>query len=84
MTLDDGSSAGVRSDSIQRLVVVGYITAVVMPPVGFVVGIVLAARLGKPNSRRGLWVVVVSVIAALVWLLALATGVFNPNTSSPA
>jgi hypothetical protein len=76
------AAANVRSDSIQRLVVLGYITAVAMPPVGFILGLLLALRLTKPNSKRGIWIVVVSVIAAAAWILALATGLLNPNSTA--
>lgn len=77
-------SAHISPESIQRLVALGYITAVAMPPVGFIVGIVLALRLSRPDSKRGIWIIAVSVIAAIVWLLALATGVFNPNSNTPS
>ncbi|MFZ0088311.1 MAG: hypothetical protein WAL63_02305 [Solirubrobacteraceae bacterium] len=67
--------------SIQRLVVLGYITAAAMPPIGFVLGLLLALRLTKPNSARGLWIMGVSVIAAIVWLLLLTSGVLDPNSN---
>ena len=79
---DNGASANVPSDSIQRLVVLGYITAVAMPPVGFILGLVLAVRLSKPNSKRGIWIIAVSVIAAIGWILALAIGLLNPNSTT--
>jgi hypothetical protein len=79
---DNGAPANVPSDSIQRLVVLGYITAVAMPPVGFILGLVLAVRLTKPNSTRGIWVIAVSVIAAVGWVLALATGLLSPNSTT--
>lgn len=79
---DNGASAHAPSDTIQRLVVLGYITAVAMPPVGFILGLGLAIRLTKPNSRRGIWIVAVSVIATIAWILALATGLLNPNTNT--
>ncbi len=68
------------SDSIRRLVVLGYITAVAMPPVGLIMGVVLAIRLTKPDSRRGLWIIALSIVATIVWVLALVTGVLNPNS----
>jgi hypothetical protein len=68
------------SDSIQRLVVLGYITAVAMPPVGLILGLVLAIRLDRPYSKRGLWIIALSVVATGVWVLALATGLLNPNS----
>jgi hypothetical protein len=79
---DNDASANVSSDTIQRLVVLGYITAVAMPPVGFILGLVLAVRLTKPSSRRGIWIIALSVIAAIAWILALSTGLLNPNSNS--
>jgi hypothetical protein len=62
--------------------VLGFITAIAMPPVGFVLGLLLALRLDKPHSRRGLWIVAVSIIAAILWVLTLATGIVNPNSNT--
>jgi ABC-type sugar transport system permease subunit len=77
-----GNLARLPSETIQRVVVLGFITAVAMPPVGFVLGLLLALRLDKPHSRRGLWVVAVSIIAAILWVLTLATGIVNPNSNT--
>jgi len=75
------SLANLSSERIQQLLVLGYITGVVMPPVGFVIGLLLRLRLAKPDAGRGTWVMALSVIAAIVWVVALATGLFNPNTT---
>lgn len=78
---NNGAAASASSESIQRLVVLGYITAVAMPPVGLILGLLLALRLGRPNSKRGIWIIVVSIIASIVWVLLLATGALNPNSN---
>lgn len=72
----------ISSDSIQRLVVLGYITAVAMPPVGLILGLLLAVRLDKPHSKRGMLIVAISVIAAVAWVLALVAGLLNPNSDT--
>lgn len=77
---NNGTPKRVSSDSIQRLVVLGYITAVAMPPVGFILGVLLAVRLDRPNSKRGAWIVALSIAAAAVWFLLLTTGLLNPNS----
>ncbi|HTU96952.1 MAG TPA: hypothetical protein VMF14_13995 [Solirubrobacteraceae bacterium] len=77
-----GRLARLSSESIQRVVVLGFITAVAMPPVGFVLGLLLALRLEKPYSRRGWWVIAVSIIAAILWVVTLATGIVNPNSNT--
>ena len=79
-TNGDGAANG-SSDSIHRLVVLGYITAVAMPPVGLILGLLLTLRLAKPDSKRGTAIVVLSVVASIVWVLLLATGVLNPNST---
>ena len=75
-----GRLASLSSESI--VIVLGFITAVAMPPVGFVLGVMLAVRLEKPNSKRGLWIIAVSIIAAILWVLTLATGIVNPNSNT--
>jgi hypothetical protein len=79
---DNGGPPNALTDSIQRLVVLGYITAIAMPPVGFILGLVLVVRLTKPDSKRGLWIIAVSVIAAIAWVLALVIGLLNPNSDT--
>ena len=77
----NGAAANVRADSVHRFVVLGYIMAASMPPVGLVLGIVLAIRSAKPNSRHGVGIIVVSVIAALVWIPIIVSGALStPST----
>jgi hypothetical protein len=78
----NGGPATVSRESIQRLVVLGYITAVVMPPVGLGLGLLLALRLAKPTSKQGMLIIAVSVVAAIAWVLALVVGVLNPNSET--
>ena len=77
-----GRLASLSRESIQRVIVLGFITAVAMPPVGFVLGLLLAVRLEGSDARRGRWVVAVSVIAAVLWVVTLATGIVNPNSNT--
>jgi hypothetical protein len=56
------------------LVVVGYITAVIIPIVGFILGIVAATRRDDPQTaRHGVWVIVVSVVAFFIWVAILSS-----------
>lgn len=71
----NGATADVRSDSAFRLVVLGYITAVAMPLVGFILGIVVATRHTKATSKHGVWIIVLSIIASILWILILTSGV---------
>jgi len=63
-----------------RLVVVGYILAVAMPPLGFVLGIVVAVRGARAKSRHGMLIIAVSLLATIVWAVVLASGALTtPN-----
>jgi hypothetical protein len=72
----NGSASKAKSESIRRLVVLGYITAIAMPVIGVILGIVVATRPIKAYSKHGVWIIVVSVLASVVWIVVLASGVF--------
>lgn len=76
----NGASARARSAGVQRLVVLGYITAFSMPPIGFILGLVLALRSGQTSSRHGVWIIVVSIVAAIVWIALFSSGALNSTT----
>jgi hypothetical protein len=59
-----------------RLVVLGYITAIAMPPIGLILGIVVATR-PRINSKHGASIIVLSIIAGVLWFLFLASGVLT-------
>ncbi len=71
----NGSTSKLRSESVRRLVVLGYITAVAIPVIGFILGIVVATRPNKAYSKHGLWIIGVSIIASVLWIVVLASGV---------
>jgi Co/Zn/Cd efflux system component len=54
-----------------RLIVAGYILAIVFPIVGFVIGIVLVNRSDKREIRHGIWMIVISVLAAFILFVGL-------------
>jgi hypothetical protein len=70
-----------HSASAYRFVVLAYIIAVSMPPIGFVLGLILAIRFDKPASKQGVWVIALSVVAALVWTAIVAGGALNTPSS---
>jgi hypothetical protein len=72
----NGSASKAKSESVRRLVVLGYITAVALPVIGIILGIVVATRPIKAYSKHGVWIIVVSVVASVVWIVVLASGVF--------
>jgi hypothetical protein len=58
--------------SAELLVVVGYVTAVMLPVVGLVLGIVCLTRVREPSTRvHGVWIVVLSAVATVAWLALL-------------
>jgi hypothetical protein len=77
----NGASASTWSDPAYRLVVAGYIVAIAMPPVGFVLAIVLARRSSKPYSKHWPWIMLISVIAAVGWTLILASGALTSTSN---
>lgn len=77
----NGASAGAWSDSARRLVVLGYITAVAMPLIGLIVGIVIAIRPTKAHSRHGVWIIGLSIIASVGWLAVFASGALTASSN---
>jgi Protein of unknown function (DUF2510) len=64
------------------LVISGYVLAVVVPLVGFILGIVAATRPQKRISKHGVWIVVVSiVVTALDLIVVLHSGRSAGSTS---
>jgi hypothetical protein len=72
----------VPSEGLQRLVVLAYITSVAMPPVGLVLGMVLVIRFTAAESKHGLWIIAISIVALVVWYLLLTSGVVNTTSDT--
>lgn len=68
------------TDSARRLIVLGYITAVAMPPIGFILGIVIATR-RRAIYKHGALIIAVSLIAAVIWVVLLSSGVLTSTSS---
>jgi uncharacterized membrane protein YeaQ/YmgE (transglycosylase-associated protein family) len=49
----------------------GYVVAVVLPIVGFVIGVILVNRPEKASIKQGLWMIALSVVAAFVLFVVL-------------
>lgn len=77
----NGASANTWSDPAYRVVVAGYIVAVAMPPIGFVLAVVLARRGFKPYATHWRWIMVISLIAAVGWTLILASGALTSTSN---
>ena len=59
------------------LVIVGYITAVVIPIVGLIIGIVLAARPDRRVSRHGVRIVVASITVGIIAAVVITASIHN-------
>jgi hypothetical protein len=66
----------------QRIVALGYITAIAIPPVGLIVGIVIARRRHGPLARHAIWIIVISLIATVVWVAVFASGAISATDNT--
>lgn len=66
----------------QRIVALGYITAIAIPPVGLIVGIVIARRSRQPLARHAIWIIVISLIATVVWVAVFASGAISATDNT--
>jgi hypothetical protein len=73
----NGAAANVRSDALYRVIVLAYILAASMPPLGLILGIGIAIRTTKVNARHGLWIIGVSLVASVVWAVIIASGALS-------
>jgi hypothetical protein len=76
-----GEDVGVNRPGVYRMVVVAYIIAFSMPPIGFLLGLILAVRYGKPTSRHGIMIIGVSIVAGIIWAAIIAGGALNTPTT---
>jgi Mn2+/Fe2+ NRAMP family transporter len=54
-----------------RLVIAGYVLAVVMPLAGFVLGVILVNRSQARTVKQGVWMIALSVVATFVLFVIL-------------
>jgi hypothetical protein len=60
-----------------RLVIAGYVLAVVMPIAGFVIGVILVNRSEARTVKRGLWMIALSVVATFALFVILIVSVHS-------
>ena len=77
----NGAASSARRESARRLIVLAYILAVSMPPLGFGLGVVIAVRFSGGRSRHGVWIILVSILASIIWVLIIAGGALNTTNS---
>jgi hypothetical protein len=77
----NGASSRAPSDGPSRLVVLGYITAFALPLLGLVLGIVVATRPARATSRHGRWIIGLSILASVIWVLVFTSGVLTSTSN---
>lgn len=76
---NNGSRPYSPPTAVQRAVVVSYILAVAVPPLGFVAGLVLMLS-PRLRSKHGAWIVLLSIVAAVIWALLINAGALKDTS----
>ncbi len=69
-------------ETVDRLVVLGYIAAVSMPPVGFALALVIAFRDTRSSVRHALLIFGLGVIACAMWAAVISSGALTATDTS--
>ena len=77
----NGASARAPRAGPSRLVVLGYITAFALPLLGLLLGIVIATRPARATSRHGRWIIGLSIVASVIWVLVFTSGVLTSTSN---
>jgi len=77
----NGAPARRPSAGPSRLVVLGYITAFALPLLGLFLGIVIATRPAPATSRHGRWIIGLSIVASVIWVLVFTSGVLTSTSN---
>jgi hypothetical protein len=75
----NGASAKTPSEALSRLLVLAYLTAISIPPVGLALAIVVGLRLSR---RHAIWIALLSLATAAVWILILTSGSLDSASST--
>jgi uncharacterized membrane protein len=77
----NGAAARKRNDAGLRLVVLGYILAIALPVFGFVFGVVVATRPNKAISKHAIWIIGLSVVGSILWVLVFTSGLLTSTNN---
>lgn len=78
----NGATRAAAHGGLERLIVLSYILAIGMPPLGLILGIALAFRTRAPRSRHGAWIILASIFAGLVWIAIITSGALTATNNS--
>jgi hypothetical protein len=56
--------------------------AVSAPPIGFGLGIVIAVRFRNLRSKHGPWIIAISILASIIWILIITSGALNTTNTT--
>jgi ABC-type dipeptide/oligopeptide/nickel transport system permease component len=70
-------AGSMQADRPRGLIVLGYLTAILMPPIGFILGIVAVTRPNRWAAKHGVGVIVASIVVPVLWVVLLAAGVHS-------
>jgi hypothetical protein len=70
----------VSDQGIDRLVVLGYVCALGMPPLGLVLALISARR--PSNRKHAVAIILVSLLASIVWILIIRSGGLTATNGS--
>jgi hypothetical protein len=76
---NNGSRPYSRPTALQRAIVVAYILAVALPPLGLATGLVLMLS-PRLRSKHGVWIVLLSIAAGVVWALLINAGALKDTS----
>ena len=65
---------------IDRLVVLGYVCALGMPPLGLILAVISARR--SANRWHAVAIILVSLVASIVWILIIKSGGLTATNDS--
>jgi hypothetical protein len=75
------SGSGPPPEVVTRIVVVSYILAIAVPPLGFGLGVVLTFT-RSVRSKHGPWIVLLSIAGAVIWVLLIKGGALTATNQS--
>ena len=78
----NGATDRAWSESFLRLVALSYILAVAIPPLGFVLGVVVLLRGRRTKSKHGALIIAVSLMATAVWAVIIASGALTATDNN--
>jgi hypothetical protein len=78
----NGHPPPVRRLGLDRLVVLGYITAVSMPPIGFILALAIALRPPRRQAKHAVLIFGLGILACLMWVVLIGSGALTSTDNT--